>query len=685
MALPIDRNNRRILRFPAVRPCEAISPETLLESLITISRSICSFKSKFFASQRRNSRESIRQIEILSILFEEIRDHFSGVWNPIILCLSELHQTFQMIQFLMEDCTREGARFWILMKSYSVSSQFQVSIRSIATALDVLPLNSIEVPYETKELVEMLSKQARKAKFELEPGDEEAMKRVILLMNQFENKFEPDHSIIKKILDYLGIKTWDDCHKEIKFLNEEIEAECVGCDEREVPLLSSLLGLLSYCRGIIFEDSEFSGILDQTDGRNNNLETLSCLNPEDFLCPISLELMTDPVTVSTGQTYNQASIQKWLKSGNLLCPVTGEKLTSTEMVPNTNLRKLIEQFCAEYGVSLEKSRKKNRDISRTILPGSPTNEESIKFLSRFLTSKLWSGTDYQKNKAAHEIRLLSKSNLFNRSCLIESGCVPHLLDLLHSTDPATQENVMSALLKLSKQPNGQKVIMRRSKGLNAILGVLKTGLKLESRQIAAATIFYLCSTHENRKIIGENQETIPALLELIKEGTPCGQKNSMVALFALQIRHRNRQRAIESGAVPVLLNLLSSCNRFELITDTLAVLSILADNITASIEILEAASLSLILRQLQTIETRAGKEYCISILHSLCLNCGEVVVSILAKDAHLMSVLYSIISDGTSSHANKIARSLTKILHRFSETRDGFQIEELRQEQFIGV
>ncbi|XP_073147117.1 U-box domain-containing protein 19-like [Henckelia pumila] len=686
MALTIDRDNRRFLRFPAVQPCEAISPATLLKSLIIISHSICSFKSKFFATQRRNARELIRQIEILTIFLEEIRDHFPGTWNPVILCLSELHHTFQKIQFLMEDCAREGARLWILMKSHTVIGQFQVSIRSIATALDVLPLNSIQVPYETKELIEMLCKQAWKAKFELEPGDEEALKRVILVMNQFENKFEPDLSVIKKILDHLGIKTWGDCHKEIKFLNEEIEAECVGCDEREVPLLISLLGLLSYCRGIIFEDSDFSGILGQTDGRNNhnNFETLSCLNPEDFLCPISLELMTDPVTVSTGQTYNRASIQKWLKSGNLLCPVSGEKLTSTEMVPNTTLRKLIQHFCTEYGVSLEKSRKKNRDISRTILPGSPTNEESIKFLSWFLASRLRSGTDYQKNKAAHEIRLLSKSNLFNRSCLIESGCVPHLLDLLHSTDPATQENAVSALLKLSKQANGQEVIMRHE-GLNAILGVLKTGSKLESRQIAAATIFYLCSTHENRKIIGENQETIPALLELIKEGTPCGQKNSMVALFALQIRRKNRQRAIESGAVPVLLNLLSSCNRFELKTDTLAVLSTLADNITASIQILEAASLPLILRQLQTIETRAGKEYCISILHSLCLNCGEVVVSFLAKDAPLMSVLYSVISDGTSSHGSKIARSLTKILHRFSETRAGLKIAELRQEQFIGV
>ncbi|KAE9621730.1 putative aminoacyltransferase, E1 ubiquitin-activating enzyme [Lupinus albus] len=31
-----------------------------------------------------------------------------------------------------------------------------------------------------------------------------------------------------------------------------------------------------------------------------------------FLCPISLEIMKDPVTISTGITYDRESIEKWL-------------------------------------------------------------------------------------------------------------------------------------------------------------------------------------------------------------------------------------------------------------------------------------------------------------------------------------------------------------------------------------
>ncbi|KAL3818634.1 hypothetical protein ACJIZ3_004539 [Penstemon smallii] len=622
-----DRNDRRILKFPAVHPCEEISPATLLDSLIRISHKISNWtKTKFIATQRKNTREINRQVSILSVFFEEIRDHVSEISNSMILCLSELHHTCQMILFLLEDCTREGARTFILMKAHFISTQFRALIRGLATALDVLPLNSIDISIEVKELIQMLSNQARKARMELEFEDESTVKRMILVLNQFENKFEPDRFMIRNILGHLGIRKWEDCQKEVKFLEEQIR----------------------------FQYSD-----------------------EDFKCPISLELMSDPVTISTGQTYDRASIQKWLKSGNLICPKTGEQLKSTEMVPNTNLKKLIHQFCAEYGVSLTKSRTKNCDVSSTILPGSPASAEAIRFLSEFLALRLSYGTDYQQNKAAYEIRLLAKSNLFNRTCLVEAGTIPPLLELLDSNDFSMQENAVSALLKLSKQPTGQKEIVKNG-GLGSIVLVLKNGKKLEARQTAAATIFYLCSTHEHRKTIGEKVETIPALLELIKEGTINGKKNSIVAMFALLLYYRNRERAILAGAVPVLLGLLVSCERDELKTDALAVLSTLADSFDGSMEILRVSGLSLVVRLLRSIESRAGKEYCVSTLHSLCNNCGAEVVGILAKDESLMSALYLLLTEGTS-HASRKSRSLIKILQRFCETRS------TRLKQFVDL
>ncbi|KAH7528486.1 hypothetical protein FEM48_Zijuj05G0077300 [Ziziphus jujuba var. spinosa] len=662
MLQKFDGTDRRILTFPAVHPCEGISPVTLLNSLITLSQNICNFQAKSFSTQRRNARETIRQVGVLLIFLEEIRDHGLILPDSVTLCLSELHLTFQKIQFLLEDCTREGARLWMLTKAQLIATQFRILIRAVSTALDVLPLNLIDVGGEVKELVELVAKQARKVKFDLHPDDQMAGNRTLEILNQFEKGIEPDWSSLKWVLDYLEIKSWSECNKEIKFLEQEIGFHLSDNDEREVPFLSSLVGMMSYSRAVIFEVLDCRNA-EQPDTRSN-MDTFFRLNPEDFRCPISLELMKDPVTVSTGQTYDRSSIQKWLKAGNMLCPKTGEKLTSTELVPNSALRKLIIHFCADNGVSLAKSGKQSHDISRTIVPGSQAAAEAMKFLSRFLTRKLVFGTTGQKNKAAYEIRLLAKSNMFNRSCLVDAGTVPPLLKLLSSSDMSTQQNAISALLKLSKHSSGKSVIMEVG-GLEPILSVLKHGLSLEAKQIAAATIFYLSSVKEYRKLIGET-EAIPALVELMKEGTICGKKNAVVAIFGLLLLQKNQQKVLEAGAVPILVDLLTCSDKTELVTDTLAVLASLAESIEGTSAILQTSALPLIMGILKSSATKAGKEYCLSVLLSLCINGGVETVGVLAKHSSLMTLLYPILTDGTSN-AGKKARSLIKILQNFHD------------------
>ena len=47
--------------------------------------------------------------------------------------------------------------------------------------------------------------------------------------------------------------------------------------------------------------------------------------PHDFKCPISFEIMKDPVIASDGQSYEKSQILKWLKN-NDTSPMTGKKL-----------------------------------------------------------------------------------------------------------------------------------------------------------------------------------------------------------------------------------------------------------------------------------------------------------------------------------------------------------------------
>jgi hypothetical protein len=67
--------------------------------------------------------------------------------------------------------------------------------------------------------------------------------------------------------------------------------------------------------------------------------------PSNFLCPISLEMMRDPVTAPTGITYDRDSVEGWLERGHSTCPVTARPLRAEDLVPNHATRRMIQEWC----------------------------------------------------------------------------------------------------------------------------------------------------------------------------------------------------------------------------------------------------------------------------------------------------------------------------------------------------
>ncbi|XP_054279864.1 WD repeat, SAM and U-box domain-containing protein 1-like isoform X2 [Macrosteles quadrilineatus] len=66
--------------------------------------------------------------------------------------------------------------------------------------------------------------------------------------------------------------------------------------------------------------------------------------PEHFLCPITQQLMTEPVICEDGFTYENHAIQAWMVNGRNTSPMTNVPLSSTVVVPNTELQAEIKKF-----------------------------------------------------------------------------------------------------------------------------------------------------------------------------------------------------------------------------------------------------------------------------------------------------------------------------------------------------
>jgi hypothetical protein len=70
---------------------------------------------------------------------------------------------------------------------------------------------------------------------------------------------------------------------------------------------------------------------------------------KNFLCPLTKEVMKDPVVLESSQNYERTAIEYWFErciedARDPTCPVTGEVLKSLELKPNIGLAGAIEEW-----------------------------------------------------------------------------------------------------------------------------------------------------------------------------------------------------------------------------------------------------------------------------------------------------------------------------------------------------
>ena len=77
---------------------------------------------------------------------------------------------------------------------------------------------------------------------------------------------------------------------------------------------------------------------------NSELEAAALPIPKSFLCPISLEVMEDPVLTVDAHVFERAAIAEWFRRGHRTNPLTNEQLHSQVLTPDRPLRAAIEEY-----------------------------------------------------------------------------------------------------------------------------------------------------------------------------------------------------------------------------------------------------------------------------------------------------------------------------------------------------
>lgn len=158
------------------------------------------------------------------------------------------------------------------------------------------------------------------------------------LQQQTEGKIPSSEHLIS-IIESLNLASNDELLNECIALEKERKKAEDHKLEGNLEEVNHIIGLMSHIRDTMVKLENFKFV----DGIKI---------PPYFLCPLSLELMLDPVIVASGQTYERTSIQKWLDHGLNICPKTHQKLSHTSLIPNYTVKALITNWCEEKKIKL---------------------------------------------------------------------------------------------------------------------------------------------------------------------------------------------------------------------------------------------------------------------------------------------------------------------------------------------
>ncbi|KAJ7957969.1 RING-type E3 ubiquitin transferase [Quillaja saponaria] len=482
--------------------------------------------------RRTQGKESYNLVRLMKLflllpLFEEFRDLETPIPEKGLAWLCNLKKALVLVKKLLKLCN-EGSKIYLALENEAVMIKFHAVYDKLSQSFGALPSEELGITDEVKEQLELMSVQLRRAKRRTDTQDIELAMDTMVVFSKMDGR-NTDSAIIERLSKKLDLHTVEDLKIEtiaVRNLVKERGGQSAESTQQIIDLLNKFKRIAGMEETNVRDDPVVPRML---------AKSTSLVIPHEFLCPITLEIMTNPVIVASGQTYESESIQKWFDSNHRTCPKTSQTLAHMSLAPNYALKNLIIQWFEKNNFHLPK-----KDTSSDQESSSGDHKEEISSLVEDLSSIQ---LEVQR-KAVTKIHMLSKDNSENRTLIANCGGIPPLVLLLSYPDSKIQQHAVTALLNLSIDEANKKLLSREG-AIPAMIEVLRNG-NTEAKENSAAALFSLSMLDENKVTVGL-ADGIPPLVDLLQNGTIRGKRDAATALFNLSLNHANKAWAISAG------------------------------------------------------------------------------------------------------------------------------------------
>lgn len=289
-------------------------------------------------------------------------------------------------------------------------------------------------------------------------------------------------------------------------------------------------------------DSDFSSELSCFEVHRKGSSCLGNSNipPEEFRCPISLQLMSDPVIISSGQTYERICIEKWFEEGHNTCPKTQQKLAHLGVTPNYCVKGLITSWCERQSLPI---------------PNPPSPPPSP------IANWRWDLLSESASKKPLDTRLAVGELLENECLCMDGEDSAGKLDVSGKCCLCSQALATNACFSLTEEAV-EHAVNGGTSDIQIVMEQLRSS-SLERQCRAAEEIRFLTKDNADARIKLASLGSIPALVGHLSAAMNAGDESAQVtACFALSNmavhNNRNREDLVNAGVIPMLLNLLGS-------------------------------------------------------------------------------------------------------------------------------
>ncbi|XP_068302523.1 U-box domain-containing protein 21-like [Pyrus communis] len=397
--------------------------------------------------------------------------------------------------------------------------------------------------------------------------------------------------------------------------------------------------------------------------------------PTHFRCPISLDLMKDPVTLSTGMTYDRSSIEMWIETGNSTCPVTNQELVSFDQIPNHALRRMIQDWCVEN---------RSNGIERIPTPRIPVTPYEILRIRERVAGAARRLDEKKCHELVGKIKAWGKESERNKKCMVENGIGSCLSAVFESFADGSMDKHVEILVEILSVLPWIFPLSEEGQSKLGSSGCLRSFVSfLEGKDLTARKNAVLVL----RKLFSSDQKYVDAfwaieggteaIVGIIREPIcPQATKAALACVLFMsssppsaQTSDEIRSRFVELGLVSLLLEILVEAEK-GVSERALGVLEVLCDCKQGREKALEnALTMPLLVKKILRI-SELGTEFSVSIIWKLCRIETEESVLIEALQVGAFQKLLVVLQVGVSDGIKDKVTDLLKLFNLHTSKLD---------------